>query len=140
MKSIALVILFTSLSAFAGKKGYWVALDIYRNGEKIASPQMLVEEGVKAQISEKNDLQESSVELVAGEGQIASRQGILLKMKVDLKDLKSKQASQILPQILLKDGDTAEVIVGKANGSDEIKVTAFVQSQDFEDSIAPLTE
>lgn len=117
MKSFILALAFVGTSAFAGTNGYDIKIDMSLNGKHISSPQFIVKEGLKASMTQKNESQESFIEVIATEGTIQNNKGILMTFVVGTIDRNGQKIVTAQPQILAKENVPAKITVGTKDGN-----------------------
>lgn len=121
MKSISLLTTVTlfmiSLGSAAKSQKFDLALKLLVNGQEKASPRLVVNSGQEASIIEGSELEKYSIQLVAQNGAIQGRSGILIKFKVS--EVKKDGSSRIFsePHLLAQANQPAEISVGNSDGS-----------------------
>lgn len=123
MKWMALFFLMISSSAFASNHGYDLKMDLSMNGKHVSSPRMIVKAGEMGTIQQKSNNEETFIEVVATEGQVQNRKGILMNFTVGYIGQNGARKIVSQPQILSKENETAVVTVG---GKDQTELTLSV--------------
>ncbi len=114
MKRLALIfsILMLSPPLFAATDSIDMKMELYLNGQKVASPRIVTLEGHRAMVSQKNNDkdEETFIEVVAMSDSEKTKDGIFMKFVVGyIQGGKRKVVSS--PQILARPGEKAEIVV-----------------------------
>jgi type II secretory pathway component HofQ len=117
MKLAVIVLIFVGSYAFAGASGYDLKIDLAVNGKIVSSPRILVKAGEMGTIVQKNDAEESFVEVIATEGTINNHSGILMNFNIGFIDKNGKRNISSSPQILATENKPAQITVGEKNGT-----------------------
>lgn len=127
VKILFLLSLVFSFRVFAASKVYDLKMDLQVNGKRISSPRVFVKEGEVARVDEASSHSKSFIEVVASEGEVQNRKGILMNFTVGYigKDGKRKIVSQ--PQVLAKENEIASIDVNNMNGKEKLKLSVLAQ-------------
>jgi hypothetical protein len=111
MKYLGLIFLFFISSALASTKGYDLNMDLVIDGKKISSPKAIVEAGKPATIIQKKDGVESFIEVIASEGELQGRKGILMDFEIGYIGKNGKREVVSKAKILAKEKEPATITI-----------------------------
>jgi len=127
MKVLMSLILFIfSFSTFA-VQSYKLDMNLLIDNKSVSKPKIIVQEGEKGTITQNDSATNTTTEIsvVASQGEMQGRKGILLKMEVGYnKNNVQKIVSR--PQILVSEGQEAlvEVVGNEGNKKMSLKIIA----------------
>ncbi len=113
------VVTLLASTAFANTNGYELKMDVSMNGKHISSPRVVTKSGEMATITQKNETEESFIEVITEEGELQGHKGILMKFTVGLIGANGKRTIVSRPQILALENEPAQISVGKKDGGAE---------------------
>ncbi len=132
MKKIIALILIAGTSAFAANKGYDLRMNLTVDGKLVSAPQMIVEEGKTATVTQKNESgDESFIEVTASEGSVKNNNGILMKFTIGVVQKNGERKIISQPQILAKENKKAEITVGSNAGTKDMSLTVVATRKTF---------
>lgn len=127
MKLLALLIFVFADTALAATDFYDVEMKVSVNGGKSSfSPSMFLVPGEPSSAANQVDGEETFVEVVAKEGQIQNRKGILMNLKIGKVSADGKRTILSNAQVLTEENKVAEVRVGK-QGAEDVVVSVVAQ-------------
>ncbi len=127
VKILMTACLLIASNVFAASKMYDLKMDLLINGKRVSTPRILVKEGETARVDQENSYSKSFIEVVAGEGEIQNRKGILMNFTVGYIDKAGKRKIVSQPQVLAKENEIASIEVGNMNGKEKIKLSVLPQ-------------
>lgn len=127
VKILITTCLLIAPNAFAASKMYDLKMDLLINGKRISTPRILVKEGETARVDQEDSRSKSFIEVVAGEGEIQNRKGILMNFTVGYIDKAGKRKIVSQPQVLAKENEIASIEVSNMNGKEKIKLSVLPQ-------------
>jgi ribosomal protein S4 len=123
----SILLLFFSSSVFAANKVYDLKMDLLVNGKRVSSPRVYVKEGEIARVDEASPRSKSFIEVVASEGEIQNRKGILMNFTVGYFDKVGNKKIVSQPQVLAKENEIASIEVNNMNGKEKLKLSVLAQ-------------
>lgn len=115
MRMLVIAVLVLCSPVFAATKSYDVKVDLSVNGKRIAAPSVVVKDGETVTVFQKNELDETFIEVEAHEGMVQNRKGILMKFAVGTIDEFGERKIISRPQILAAENKLVEVTSGLTN-------------------------
>ena len=111
MKKWIILCFIIAHGAFA-VDGYRLEMEISKNGKVISKPKVIVVKGEKATIIQSQKEQSTEIDMVATEGEIMGRKGILLDLEIFDKDKNLKKEMISKAELLLDSGKEAFFEIG----------------------------
>jgi len=123
---MSLILFIFSFSTFA-VQSYKLDMNLLIDNKSVSKPKIIVQEGEKGTITQNDSATNTTTEIsvVASQGEMQGRKGILLKMEVGYnKNNVQKIVSR--PQILVSEGQEAlvEVVGNEGNKKMSLKIIA----------------
>ena len=117
---------FVGLSAFASN-GYDLKMELSKNGKKVSSPRIRVLEGEAGSITQETSTGKTFIEVVAKEGEIQNRKGILMIFTVGYIGKDGKRTIVYRPQILTEENKNAQITLGEEGGKETMSLSVVAQ-------------
>lgn len=127
MKILGLALIMVSSSAFAATNGYELKMDLALNGKPVSSPRVLVKAGEAATINQKSETDETFIEVVATEGGIQNRKGIMMTFVIGTIGKNGERNIISKPRILAKENDPAQFIEGDESGTEKLSLSVVAK-------------
>ena len=102
-------------------------MDLLVNGKRVSSPRVYVKEGEITRVDEASPRSKSFIEVVASEGEIQNRKGILMNFTVGYFDKVGNRKIVSQPKILAKENEIASIEVNNLNGKEKLKLSVLAQ-------------
>lgn len=134
-KYIFAIVALLSSTAFAASTGYDLNLELSINGKHISSSRIVALAGEKASITQRmeNSKDGNFIEVVATEGEIQGKKGILMNFVVGTIDRDGKKTILARPSILSTENQKAEMTVSEENNKDSVSLSVVAQRKTLQD-------
>ncbi len=128
MKSLfILFLILISSYSFASTQTYDLKIDLSINGKHIASPRMIVKDGVTSSMTQDSDGKRTFIDVIATE----QKSAILMKFVVGTISKIGEKQILSTPQILTVANEKAEVTVGNQKESSEMNLSVIARKKEL---------
>lgn len=121
---VTLLTIIFSLNTYAKDKGFELAMELSVEGKTVSRSTLVIEEGKQGVVSQEQDNQKTTFEVVAKDGEFQGKKGILMNFNISHIEKDGSKTIKIKPTLLSQNGEPASITIG--NGKEEmlLKVTA----------------
>ena len=127
-KIFFVLVLFLGSSVFAATKAYDLKVQVSHEGQAPISARIVVKAGEVARImSEATTGEKTFIDVVANEGKVQGRGGIMMKFTVGTLDKKGVRGKVSKPQIMALENEEASITVDNENGQEQLHMSVVAQ-------------